>query len=154
VAGFSVDSSAAAKLYVAESGSVWMSRLIDPDGGHQFYVNRTTPVEIAAVLFRRAKAGQLQREEVRDALRKMRDDIASTYQVVEVSPELMNLALDKAQKFGLRGYECIQLAASMLTQRYRLAVGLTALTLVSADGELNLAARAEGFAGENPNDYP
>jgi len=32
-----------------------------------------------------------------------------------------------------------------------LTLGLPALTLVSADGELNMAARAEGLIVEDPN---
>jgi predicted nucleic acid-binding protein len=154
MAAFYLDTSAAAKLYVDETGSVWMSRLFNSHLGHQFFVNRATSVEIAAALFRRVKAGQLQRDEARDALDIMRDDVAMTYEVVEFSHELMNLAIEVAEKFALRGYDCVQLAGSLLTQRYRLAAGLTAATFVSADVELNLAARSEGLTVENPSDYP
>jgi hypothetical protein len=36
----------------------------------------------------------------------------------------------------------------------RSAVGLSGLTFISADGDLNTAALAEGLAVENPSDHP
>jgi predicted nucleic acid-binding protein len=54
----------------------------------------------------------------------------------------------------LRGYDAVQLATALETNRKRLSDGLSALVFVSADAELNNAAQAEGLEVENPNNYP
>jgi len=54
----------------------------------------------------------------------------------------------------LRGYDAVQLATALAANRKRLNDGLGALIFVSADDELNTAAKAEGLSVENPNDYP
>ena len=62
--------------------------------------------------------------------------------------------MDLAQGQGLRGYDAVQLAAALDVNAERNRYGLPALTLVSADTDLNHAAAAEGLVVENPNDYP
>ena len=62
--------------------------------------------------------------------------------------------MDLAQAYGLRGYDAVQLAASLDVNAERRGYGLPPLTLVSADADLNQAATAEGLAIENPNDHP
>lgn len=59
-----------------------------------------------------------------------------------------------AETFALRGYDAVQLATALAAQNERVLNGLSPLVIVSADGELNDAARAEGFNVEDPNDHP
>jgi uncharacterized protein len=54
-----------------------------------------------------------------------------------------------ADLHSLRGYDAVQLASAL---EVRLQVPL--LILVSADGDLNTAATAEGLPVENPNTHP
>jgi hypothetical protein len=54
----------------------------------------------------------------------------------------------------LRGYDAVQLAAAIAANNERVLNGLSPLIVVSADGELNDAARAEGFTVEDPNSHP
>ena len=56
-----------------------------------------------------------------------------------------------AEAHSLRGYDAVQLATAVEIHIRGLTLGLPALTLVSADEELNLAARAEGLVVEDPN---
>jgi hypothetical protein len=58
-----------------------------------------------------------------------------------------------AKKYGLRGYDAIQLAAALQTQEMRARSSLSALLFLSADKELNTAAVNEGLRVENPNEY-
>jgi predicted nucleic acid-binding protein len=153
VTAYFLDSSAVAKLYVRETGTRWMTELIDRSDAHQFYVNRITPVEVAAVIFRRSRSERRAGREARDALDSLRSDVESVFQLVELDVECVDVALDVAEKFALRGYDCVQLAGSLLLQRYRDAVGHTPLIFVGSDRELNLAAEAEGLSVENPNDH-
>ncbi len=58
-----------------------------------------------------------------------------------------------AVKHALRGYDAVQLAASLEANDEAIANGLPPLTLVSADKELNTVAKSEGLNVENPNNY-
>jgi len=62
-------------------------------------------------------------------------------------------AMDLADRHALRGYDAVQLAVAMQV-RARVVPRGTALLLVSADGELNAAAHAEGLLFEDPNAHP
>lgn len=154
MAAYFLDSSAAAKLYVRESGTAWLISLTDPVPRNEFVIARTTIVEVGAAFFRRARVGTLALVDAASAAVELQRDVERTYRVVELSASLTDLALGVAEKHGLRGYDCVQLAAALLTQRQRAGVGLTPLSLVSADLELNNAALAERLLVENPNDYP
>ena len=59
-----------------------------------------------------------------------------------------------ATKYALRGYDAVQFAAVLEANDESIANGLSPLTLVSADTELNNAAQSEGLNVENPNNYP
>ena len=53
MAVYFVETSALAKRYIAETGSVWLRTLLDPSTGCSIYVVRVTAVEIIAALTRR-----------------------------------------------------------------------------------------------------
>ena len=55
---------------------------------------------------------------------------------------------------GLRAYDAVQLAAALGLNSRRLALGMSAVTLISADQELNAAAIASGLLVEDPNLHP
>lgn len=58
-----------------------------------------------------------------------------------------------AGKYALRGYDAVQLAAALETHAKRTARKLQPLTLLSAEGDLNAAAIAEGLTVDDPNDH-
>ena len=134
-----------------EQGSVWVMSLLVPSAGNELFVVRITAVEVAAAIFRRVRNAQLGRGEALNGLSALRRDFSRVYRVVEVQPIVVDAALDVAARHRLRGYDCIQLAGAVLTQRVRTLAGLAPLTLVSADEELNSAAAAEGISVEDPN---
>jgi hypothetical protein len=55
------------------------------------------------------------------------------------------------QNHKLRGYDAVQLATDLISNRVLMTAGLSHLTFVAADDDLVVAARAEGLAAENPN---
>ena len=59
-----------------------------------------------------------------------------------------------AEIHGLRAYDAVRLAAALELNGRWLAGGLTGITLVSADQDLNIAALAESLMVENPNLHP
>src|SRR5262245_10921885 len=58
-----------------------------------------------------------------------------------------------AETHSLRGYDAVQLATALEIHVGGLTLGLPALTLISADEELNIAAQAEGLIVEEPNTH-
>ncbi len=154
MAVYFLDSSAAAKLYVAERGTIWLANLAYPVGRNELLGVRLTAVEIAATLFRRVKGHVLSREQAASAVGALRRDLEWTYEIVEFSPAVSDLALAVAERHGLRGSDCVQLAAALTVRRRRETARLAPLEFVSADAELNAAARAEGLQVLDPNDYP
>ena len=87
-------------------------------------------------------------------LAQFRHDAVHQYNIVEVTPALLADAEALAETHGLRAYDAVQLAIAREVQRRRLALGLTGLTLISADRELNSAATAEGLPVDDPNTHP
>ena len=154
MAVYFVETSALAKRYMAETGSVWLRALLDPSTGCSIYVVRVTAVEMIAALTRRERGGTLAPTDAAAARQAFRNDLATAYQVIEVTPALAYRAMLLAEKHGLRGYDAIQLAAGLAVHVRYLAMGLPALTFVSADTELNAAAMAEGLPIADPNTHP
>jgi len=143
VAVYFVETSALAKRYIAETGSMWLRALLDPSTGCSIYVVRVTAVEIIAAITRREQGRTLAPTDASTARQAFRGDFATAYQVIEVTPALANRAMLLAEQHGLRGYDAMQLAA-----------GLPAITFISADTKLNTAAIAEGLTIEDPNAHP
>ena len=154
MAVYFVETSALAKRYIAETGSVWLRALLDPSTGCSIYVVRVTAVEIIAAITRRERGETLTPTDAATARQAFRSDLTTTYQVIEVTPALADRAMLVAEKHGLRGYDAIQLAAGLEVHVRYLATGLPAITFVSSDIELNTAAMAEGLPSADPNAHP
>ncbi len=58
------------------------------------------------------------------------------------------------QRHRLRGYDAMQLAASLPANDLLIAADLSAVTFVAANDDLVVAARAEELTAENPNRHP
>ena len=61
----------------------------------------------------------------------------------------MAQAASLAKRHGLRGYDAVQLAATLETHSH-----LPSVTMLSGDANLNAAAQAEGLAVDDPNSHP
>jgi predicted nucleic acid-binding protein len=153
MAAYFIDSSALAKRYVSETGTPWMQALTDPASGNILYVARITLVELVAAISRRRKNGDLTPADAAAALSDVRADFASDYQVIEVTAALVAQAEALADRQSLRGYDAVHLAAAIQVNDAYAAAGQTAVTLISADLELNAAAAAEGLGVDDPNTH-
>ncbi len=146
-----LDSSALLKRFVQERGTSWIQSITDPAEGHEIVVTRLTLLEIAAILIRQARTGNPTASAAALRINQLRQAFAHDFRVIECTATLATHALNHIQKHALRGSDALHLAAATELQRRRLADGLTGLTFVSADVELNQAARAEGLKVEDPN---
>jgi predicted nucleic acid-binding protein len=151
VAVYFCDSSAIVKCYIQEQGSVWMVTLLDATAGHHLYLARITGVEVIAAIRRRARRGDIAAPDASAALAQFRQDFAGLYRIIEITPALVTRAMALVETHALRGYDAVQLAAAVEINLRGTTLGLPVLTLVSADGELNLAAATEGLVVEDPS---
>jgi predicted nucleic acid-binding protein len=148
------DSSALVKRYVTEVGTPWVRQLCSPAAGHDLYIARITGAEIVAALAKRARIGDLTPSAFQSAVATFRADFSTAYTIVELTAAHVESAMNLAQTRVLRGYDAIQLATALDLHAERQRNALSPLTLVSADGDLNTAATAEGFTVEDPNVHP
>jgi predicted nucleic acid-binding protein len=151
VAVYFCDSSAIVKCYVQEQGSAWMVALLDAAAVHHLYLARTTGVEVIAAMRRRARHDDIAATDVAAALAQFRQDLSGLYRIIEITPALVTRAMALAETYALRGYDAVQLAAAVEVRARGDTLGLPVLTLVSADEEFNVAARAQGLEVEDPN---
>lgn len=148
------DASGIVKRYVNETGTAWVQGQADPAAGNDVFLSQITRVEVTAAIARRGKKPLPPGVTITGLLAQFRYDIAHQYIILQITPALLAEAERLAEHHELRGYDAVQLAASVELHRARLAGGLAPLTLVSADDELNAAALAEGLLVDDPNLHP
>ena len=147
------DSSALVKRYVRETGTVWVTDILNAPTRNQIYVARITGVEVTSAITRRARSGSLLRDDASAALSLFQYEFSNDFTITEIIPSLINRAMQLAESHALRGYDAVQLAAALDVQSYFSTLSASSLTLVSADVELNTAAVAEGLSVEVPNTH-
>ncbi len=148
------DSSALAKRYIREVGSAWIITLTEPAARNRIYTAQVTGVEIVAALSRRVRTGSMTQPAATVALAAFRDQFWTRYRRVRVTNDVLERAMDLAERRGLRGYDAVQLACALAARDRLVARGLRALIFLSADDELTVAATAEGLPVDNPNFHP
>lgn len=149
------DSSAVVKRYVNEVGTPWVLGVCDPRTGNRILLARITGVEVVAALTRAGRSrGPGAMMATTAQVQQFRHDFINQYRVVEVTASILSRAMMLAHMHGLRGYDAVQLAAALEVHSLRPSALLPPMTLVSADVELNAAARAEGLVVDDPNSHP
>ena len=142
------------KRYIAETGTAWVINLVAPASSNRIYVADTTGVETISAITRRMRRGEITSQDATTAMTKARRDFGSQYFRTRITARIVNRAMNLAERYGLRGFDAVQLAAALQVQVERIASGVPGVTFVSADQALNAAAVAEGLAVDDPNLHP
>ncbi len=153
MAAYFFDTSGIVKRYLTERGSAWVEGVTAPQAGNAIYIAPVTAVEVASALARRARGGTLSAANATQALNDFQQDYHLQYDLVAMTPDLIQSAVELATRHALRGYDSMQLAAALQVRDERIALGLAAPIFAAADNELNAAARIEGLLVENPDHY-
>ena len=148
------DSSAVVKRYIIETGTSWVAGIVDPSANNRIYIARITAVEVVSAITRRVRNGSISISDGSTAITKFRRDLINIYSSVDIALPIITDAMRLAETHALRGYDAVQLAAAMYVNTPWLNLGMPALTLVSADVDLNTAAMTEGLTVEDPNLHP
>lgn len=148
------DSSSLVKRFTKEKGTAWVLSQIKPSNAHTIFIVRITSVEVVAALTKQNRIGNLTADELNKSVKRFKRSLHSRYAFIELSESLTNEAMILAERYGLRGYDSVQLAAAVKIEQRRKLLNLLPITFVCADNNLNAAAQSEGLAVENPNNYP
>lgn len=152
MSSFFFDSSGLVKRYVVETGSTWVQSLTNPTGGHRIYLVDVSAAEVVAALVRRVPA--LSPPDLARVLADFKNDWSRQYQRLHLDDAIIDQAMGFAEKYRLRGYDSVQLAAAKEVSTLHLAAGMPTPTLISADLALNAAATTEGLVVDNPTFHP
>lgn len=145
---FFLDSSAIAKRYILEAGSLWIESLcVSPA---VLALAQISVVEVAAALAAKRRANQMDSAEYDEALDDFLSDL-ERYSLIAVDPIVIDRAVQLTRRQKLRGCDAIQLAGALALHHALLKNDLPGITFVCADDDLLIAASAEGLATANPN---
>lgn len=149
------DTSALVKRYVLETGSKWVKSIMAPSPTAAIFIARISIVEFTSAIVRRQKANTLSSTAANSILADFRSDIQKQYNLIQNTPALLDDAAALAEKYALRAYDAVQLAAILdLEKRNQKRTTPASITLISADSELNAAASAEKILIDDPNNHP
>ena len=141
-----LESSALAKLFVAERGSDRMIELVEPLSQPQKLVSSLGVVEVHSAIRRRERAGDLTPAHAGEALAGLAAEFAlMTEQTINSS--VIEAAKQMLDRHGLRALDSVQLASCWVG---RITSGITDIVFVASDQVLLDAAAAEGFQTFNP----
>ena len=147
------DSSALVKRYLAETGSAWVqARCNDP--ARTIATVDLGRVEVAAAFAAKLRGKFITPVEYQAVRSRLAADARKRYQVIPVTSQRVDEAIELTARHKLRGYDAVHLAGALHLNRALLDANLPPLTFVAADNDLLKAAQGEGLATENPNLHP
>lgn len=154
MADYYADSSALVKRHVHETGTVWFQALTDPIAGNVIVTARVSMVEVYSAFNRRVREAHLNRADYAQIVTDFISICATEYELIELTPAVVNRAKILLESYPLRAYDAIQLASALITNDTLQVGGLPPLIFLAADANLLNVARVEGLMTDNPNLYP
>ncbi len=146
------------KNYVIETGTIWVKNIFNAVTTKIIYGVSIAQVEVVSAIARRLKSGTLTISDASTAATQFKYDFINDFRIVEIERLLLDRAVTLSEKYALRGYDAVQLAAALEVYanliNLKIDFNRSTFTFVSADKELNSAAQNEGLTVENPNNYP
>ena len=140
-----LDASAWVKRYLEERGTQQVQQLFDTQ---PLASTGLGYIEVASTLVRQQTMRRLDADILRRLQQQLRTDWKQLIEV-PITTELINQAVDLAERYKLRGADSIHLAAALNLQSV-FAETNDPVTLVTSDIELLQAAQAAGLLAQNP----
>ena len=152
------DSSALVKRYALEDGRKWVQAITDPVAANPIYIARIAGAETLAAFMKKVRETKILAADAAKFISDFRLDFAHQYQIIEITDPVVARAMTLIEAHKVRGYDGVQLAVALELNDLILSTGMSvigvpALTLVSADDELNQAAASEGLMVDDPRDH-
>jgi predicted nucleic acid-binding protein len=146
VSCYFLEATAFAKLFVRETGTDALIRLMETVEDNRKLIAASTPLEVYAGLRRRERAGAISPEDTSAALEVLRLEAARTVQE-PLNPAVLECARQLLDRTSLRWPDALQLAAALVAREMFQG---TEIIFVSASAHLLEAAKAEGMHVINP----
>jgi predicted nucleic acid-binding protein len=144
------DTSVLAKRHLEETGREWVRSLTQPAANNTIFTAQISMVELYSALnrqLRKASISQLRYARLSSVINHI---WTSQYLIVATTTHVLESARQLVERHPLKAYDAVQLASAIET-RQKLPSGSPAITFLSADRQLLLAANVEGFATDDPN---
>lgn len=153
MAAYFLDSSAIAKIYHAEAGSVWVDDMVLRSGA-TILISRLAVVEVQSVFAGKVRSGVISAGEAAVLRHRFFEDIANgVFRVVALTSDHYQQAGELIERHGasrrLRTLDSLQLAVGLSLHR-----GGVAENLVAADKVLCKVAAVEGMPVIDPEFPP
>jgi predicted nucleic acid-binding protein len=146
VSFYFLDATAFAKLFVRESGTDALIRLMESVEDNRKLIAASTPLEVYGAVRRRERAGEIAPEDALAALEMVRLEASRMVQQ-PLNPAVLEAARHVLDHTPLRWPAALQLAAAMTA--HDMFRGME-ITFLSTSEALLEAARAEGFETLDP----
>ena len=148
---FCLDSSALAKRYVPEKGSVPVHAILDSVGGSQIHVLNVGAGEVISIFVRKRNARAISADDFDDAMLNFKAEIvhAAGVKKTSVSSRLAFSSFPLIVAHSINSTDAITLKSALALARKLRKTG-DDLVLVASDQRLLRAAQAEGLATFNP----
>ena len=147
---FFLETTAFARLFVRESGTEALIRLMESIEDNRKLISAATPLEVYAAIRRRERAGDISPETAASVFELLHIEAARMVQQ-PLNPGVLDAARQILDRTTLRWPEALQLGAALASRE--MFPG-THFTFVSASAPLLEAALAEGFEAIDPARLP
>ncbi len=141
-----LESTAFAKLFVRESGTDALIRLMEAIEDNRKLIAASAPLEVYAAIRRRERAGGISPEDAAAALEILRLEAARMVQE-PLNPAVLEAARQLLDRTNLRWPDALQLGAALVARDMFQG---TEIIFVSASEHLLEAAKSEGFNTLDP----
>ncbi len=141
-----LEATAFARLFVQETGTEALIRLMEAVEDNRKLISASTPLEVYAAIRRRERAGAITPEDATAALDSLRMEAARMVQE-PLNPAVLEAARQLLDRTTLRWPDTLQLGAAIVA---RDMFQNTEIIFVSASPQLLEAAKTEGFHTIDP----
>jgi hypothetical protein len=146
VSCYFLEATAFAKLFVQETGTDALIRLMEAVEDNRKLISASTPLEVYAAIRRREREGCISADDATAALDILRLEAARMVQE-PLNPAVLEAARQLLDRTELRWPDALQLAAALVS---RDMFHGTEIIFVSASPQLLEAAKSEGFHAIDP----
>jgi len=146
VSCYFLESTAFAKLFVRESGTDTLIRLMETVEDNRKLIAACAPLEVYAAIRRRERAGDISATDAAAAFEILRIEAARMVQE-PLNPAVLEAARQLLDRTKLRWTDALQLGAALVAREMFRG---TEIIFVSASQPLLEAAKAEGLQALNP----
>jgi predicted nucleic acid-binding protein len=146
VSCYFLEATAFARLFMQDTGTDALIRLMEAVEDNRKLISASTPLEVYAAIRRRERAGAISPEDATAALEILRLEAARMVQQ-PLNPAVLEAARQLLDRTTLRWPDTLQLAAALVARDMFQG---TEILFVSASPQLLEAAKAEGFHTLDP----